>query len=150
MLQRLGRWLRTAGYDTEIINDGRKDYALVQQARSEDRLLLTCDQALAEYRDAEKYVVLLTMGSLDDLVYEVSQKCQIDWQFQPFTRCITCNASLEEADVTQRKLIPSDIKHEQISQVIYYCRACNKVYWDGGHVDRMRAQLEKWQKQYSK
>lgn len=147
MLQRLGRWLRTAGYDTEIINDGRKDYALLQQARKEDRLLLTCDKALADYRDADKHVILLTMGPLDELVQQVSQQCQIDWQFQPFTRCITCNSFLQEADPIQRNLIPSDVKQERISEIVYYCPNCNQVYWDGGHVGRMRAQLQQWQLQ---
>jgi len=142
MLQRLGRWLRIAGYDTEIISDGRDDYEVLKLARKEDRVLLTCDRALTEYRDAKKNVVLLETGSLDELARQVSQKSQVNWQFQPFTRCLTCNTVLKEADDSQRKTIPDDVKQE--FRGVYYCPACNKVYWDGGHVQRMRTQLEKW------
>ena len=147
MLQRFGRWLRTAGYDTKIVNDGRDDHEILKLARKEDRILLTCDRALTEYRDADKVVVLLETGSLDELAKQVSQKCQVNWQFQPFTRCTTCNTTLKEADDIQRKTIPDDVKQD--FGVVYYCPSCNKVYWDGGHVQRMRTQLEKWHQQYT-
>lgn len=149
MLQRFGRWLRAAGYDTEIINDGRGDYDVLKQARKENRILLTCDQALTKYRGADKNVVLLETGSLDELVEQVSQKYQLDWQYQPLTRCMTCNSLLKEADEEQRKSIPADIKLNKNSHDVYYCPRCNKVYWDGDHVKRMHAQLEQWQAAYN-
>lgn len=149
MLQRLGRWLRTAGYDTEIISDGRRDYELLKQARKEGRLLLTCDKALSEYRDAQKHVVVLNMGTLNDFVAQLSEHCHINWQYQPFSRCINCNSELQEANSEQRNLIPHEVPPEQVSELVYYCAQCNKVYWDGGHVERMRLQLEKWQTQFS-
>lgn len=142
MLQRLGRWLRTAGYDTEIISDGRDDFDILKLTRKKDRVLLTCDRALTEYRGAEKNVVLLETGSLDELAKQVSQKCQVNWQFHPFTRCLTCNTVLKAADDIQRKTIPDDVKQDFGD--VFYCPSCNKVYWDGGHVQRMRTQLEKW------
>jgi len=147
MLQRLGRWLRTAGYDTEIINDGRHDYELIQQARKENRLLLSCDQALSEYRGADKVVVILESGSLDELVNQITDKCQVNWKMYPFSRCISCNTLLNEATARQRENLPVDIKkrfHE-----IFYCSKCNKVYWDGGHVQRMCEQLEDWSRIYN-
>lgn len=147
MLQRLGRWLRTAGYDTEIINDGRDDYDVLKLARKENRILLTCDYALTEYRDADKHVVLLEPGSLDEFVKQVSQKCLVNWQFKPFSRCITCNTKLNEANEEQRNTIPDDVKQD--SEVVYYCSSCNKVYWDGGHTQRMREQLNQWQAAYN-
>lgn len=142
MLQRLGRWLRTAGYDTEIISDGRDDYVIFKLTRKENRQLLTCDRALTKYRDAAKHVVYLEPGSLDELADQVSQKCQVNWLFRPFTRCRTCNTPLKKADKEQHKIIPDDIK--QISKDAYYCPSCHKVYWSGGHVQRMRSQLERW------
>ena len=147
MLQRLGRWLRTAGYDTEIVTDGRDDYEILKQARMENRILLTCDQALTEYRGADEHVVLLETGSFDELAKQVSQECQVNWQFQPFTRCMSCNTALQEADEIQRKTIPDDVKQNR--NEVYYCPSCNKVYWDGGHVQRMRAQLEQWHQLYN-
>lgn len=41
MLQRLGPWLRAAGYDTRIATHAEADYYLLRQAIDEGRLLLT-------------------------------------------------------------------------------------------------------------
>jgi uncharacterized protein with PIN domain len=58
MLKGIGRWLRAAGYDTAIAQDGVADEGLLAQARVENRVLLTCDRALAA-RSAPGAVVLL-------------------------------------------------------------------------------------------
>ena len=50
MLIRLGRWLRAAGYDTEIAADAIADRLLLDHAIREGRLLLTRDRKLAEHR----------------------------------------------------------------------------------------------------
>jgi uncharacterized protein with PIN domain len=47
MLARLGRWLRAAGHDTAIAEPGSTDRHLLHLARTEGRLLLTCDAHLA-------------------------------------------------------------------------------------------------------
>jgi len=149
MLQRFGSWLRAAGYDTKIISDGRNDYDVIKLARKENRILLTCDRALTQYRDAEKNVVLLTSGSLDELAKQTSQKCHVNWKLHPFSRCLTCNSDLIEASEAQRKTLPSDIVQSENSHDIYYCANCNKIYWDGDHARRMREQLEKWNAAYT-
>lgn len=147
MLQRLGRWLRTAGYDTAIISDSRNDYEILKQARKENRCLLTCDHDLAEFRDADKHVILLESNSLESLAEQVSKKCNVNWLYKPFSRCIACNTLLEKADERQQKEIPPDISVS--SNDVYYCPECNQVYWDGGHVERMRKQLDKWSSEFS-
>ena len=52
MLQRLGRWLRAAGYDTLIARNAESDYELLRQALDEGRLLITRDRELAKHRRA--------------------------------------------------------------------------------------------------
>ena len=47
MWQGLGRWLRAAGYDTLIIDEGRSDQTLVDLAQRIKRVLLTRDRAMA-------------------------------------------------------------------------------------------------------
>lgn len=147
MLQRLGRWLRTAGYDAEIVNDGRHDYELIQQARKENRLFLSCDQALSEYRGADKVVVILDAGTLDELVKQTTDKCQVNWKMLPFSRCLSCNTLLNEATAGQRENMAVD-KNTSLDE-IYYCSSCNKIYWEGEHVLRMREQLDNWSHEYN-
>ena len=147
MLQRLGRWLITAGYDTEIVRDSENDYEVLQQARAEDRVLLTCDHDLVQYRNADEHVVLLESGSIDELAEQVTSKCNLNWHFKPFSRCLKCNLELTLATVEQKANVPLDIRPE--SSDVYYCPGCKQVFWDGGHVRRMRAQLDKWYKAYN-
>src|SRR6266576_33679 len=58
MLARLGRWLRAAGYDTEIAAGGVPDRALVARCAGEGRVLLTRDRHLAEIAAARGVPVL--------------------------------------------------------------------------------------------
>jgi len=146
MLQRFGRWLRAAGYDTEIISDGRNDFDVIKLARKERRLLLSCDRALTHYRGAEKTVVLLESGSLDDYAEQLNHKYKINWLLNPFSRCLTCNTPLKHANANQRETIPEKLKHDNDEADVRYCSSCNKVYWQGDHVQHMQEQLEKWHK----
>lgn len=147
MLQRLGRWLRAAGYDTLIEHDGREDYQLLKQAVAEQRLLLTCDQKLTEYRSAKGTVILLNGDDQEQLARQLSDACQLDWLFKPFSRCMVCNTELRDATAEERNASPADVSSND--QAVYYCPGCKKVYWDGSHVQRMRQQLEKWHQQYN-
>ena len=146
MLQRLGRWLRAAGYDTEIENNGRDDYQLLQQALAQHRYLLSCDEALAQQRRASGTVLLLDNTSLEKTVESLAQYISVDWQYRPFTRCMVCNTPLQLAQVHQLSRVPGDTQQ----QTVYYCSQCNKVYWDGSHVRRMREQLAQWHDRYTK
>lgn len=143
MFQRLGSWLRAAGYDTFIEQDGRADYELLQQALKEDRLLITRDKKLLEHRRAPGTVVLIECDGLEDCAQDLSRKLPLDWLHQPFTRCMVCNTLLRVASDEQTSTLPEKIQSQ--IDVPVYCSVCNKVYWDGGHVERMRERLEKWQ-----
>jgi len=143
MLQRLGSWLRAAGYDTVIARDGRDDYALLRQAIAEDRLLITRDRELARHRRAPGRVILLECENLDDCIRELGERLDIDWLHRPFQRCLVCNTELVPADEAARARIPAGARAH--ADEAWYCPVCRKVYWEGSHVDRMRRRLEAWQ-----
>lgn len=143
MLQRLGNWLRAAGYDTEIETDSRDDYALLKQAIAEQRKLITRDSKLLEYRRAPGHVVYLDCNRLEECVASLTRQLAIDWQYRPFSRCLVCNTELVSADPEQRQRIPDDAR-ERTAQPLY-CPKCNKVYWEGSHIRRMRKKLQHWQ-----
>lgn len=140
MLQRLGRWLRAAGYDTAIATAGADDRELVAQALSENRLLLTRDRHMALFRNGRGHVVLLEHNSLPDEVAELSARFAINWQLRPFTRCLECNTLLIPATAAQREQLPEGALN--VSDVVLYCPRCGKLYWVGSHARRMRHTLE--------
>lgn len=143
MLQRLGSWLRAAGYDTLIETDGRHDYALLKQALAEHRYLITRDRKLAEYRRAPGTVILLECENLEDCIDALGRQLDIDWLHRPFQRCLVCNTELQSADPAALDTIPHHSRKH--IDAAFYCPSCKKVYWEGGHVDRMRHRLEAWQ-----
>lgn len=140
MLHRLGRWLRAAGYDTAIAEVGAPDGELLHQALNEGRMLLTRDRHLAHTGESSGKVLLLQQNTLNDLVAELTGRCDIDWLLSPFSRCLECNTPLVPADDAQRKHLPEGAL--SISSEARYCPCCDKLYWEGSHVRRMRHTLE--------
>ncbi len=140
MLQRLGRWLRAAGYDTAIATAGQDDRELVQQANNENRLLLTRDRHMAQFRNGRGLIMLLKANSLTSEVADISERFAINWLLRPFTRCLECNTPLIPATSEQRMQLPEGALN--ISDIVLYCPRCDKLYWEGSHVRRMRHTLQ--------
>lgn len=140
MLQRLGKWLRSAGYDTEIACDAQTDYYLLRRTIDEQRLLLTRDKELSRHRRAKEHVLLLSSDKLDEQINQLDSRLHINWLFDPFSRCLNCNTLLNDADPSQIHTAPAS----QQDNALYYCPQCQQIYWDGSHVQRMRRQLARW------
>lgn len=140
MLQGLGRWLRAAGYDALIAESGTPDRQLVEQAQHSHRLLITRDRKLLEIKNADKNTILLNANSVPDCLQELTEKLRIDWNHAPFSRCMLCNTPLQKSNKEQRQKAPEDIQNNHT--VMLYCPQCDKVYWNGGHVNRMRRKLD--------
>lgn len=140
MLGRLARWLRVLGYDTWY-DIGVADPVLVQVAADEDRLLLTRDRhLLAELRPPRAHEVRQDdpLDQLHDLVLAL----QLAPPEALFTRCLLDNTAL----VTMTRdealpLLPEGVR--DLASAVRRCPACGRLYWDGSHVRRMRAALER-------
>ena len=141
MLKGLARWLRAAGYDTEIANDGEPDRKLIERARSSGRLLLTRDSKLMEFRNAADTVRLLQCKGIDDCARTLKSVTSINWLYRPFSRCLLCNTTLINIKTDLNVSVPDDVRDSPLFQ----CTDCKRIYWSGGHVTRMRKQLESWE-----
>lgn len=139
MLFRLGRWLRAAGYDVVIAEPGESDRVLFERARKEHRLFVTRDRKLQEFRDATGVVVVLYENELMDSIRELSERLSINWLLKPFSRCMVCNTPLVPATEAQYRELPEDVKEQ--SEHALYCPSCEQLFWEGGHVKRMRETL---------
>lgn len=147
MLQRLGSWLRAAGYDTLIAKDAEDDYRLLRQAIDEGRLLITRDRELARHRRAKGTVILLEADGLEACAEVLSKQVNIDWLHAPFSRCMNCNTPLKNATPQQIRSLP--LKNKAHINAAFYCPECNQVFWDGSHVQRMRHHLTDWANSFS-
>lgn len=143
MLKGIGRWLRAAGYDVAIAEDGAHDDDLVARAGAERRLLLTCDRRLAARAGAGPAIAVLATESLDEAARELSARFGIDWLHAPFTRCLIDNTSLVPVATEDIPGLPPTAR--QGAGPIMRCPRCRRVFWPGSHVRRMRARLAQWQ-----
>ena len=143
MLARLARLLRAAGHDTALAAPAAPDAALVEQARAEDRWLVTRDRDLA--RLAGTRAILLRSEQLDDEAVELSKLMPIDWLAAPFTRCPVDNVVLDPASPKDLDQIPETAR--ALPGPFNRCPACGRLYWPGSHVKRMLAKLTWLQEQ---
>ena len=139
MLGRLARWLRLAGYDVTYVADLRtsaneQDSTLLDLAKVERRILLTCDQAL--HRRAKRAGVRSTLIESSDLIEQlaqVSKRLDEKIRIEPEnSRCPVCNGLLGLASPEKvRKKVPATVvrSHERF----WSCENCGKVYWKGKH-----------------
>lgn len=142
MLGRLARYLRAAGYDTELASNGAPDRDLVRLAADEGRYFLTCDRLILAHRAGNGLVCLLPHGNLDQLAKLVGERFHLDWLSRAFTRCLVDNTPLEPTQSHRHPHLPDDLAGREIM----HCPACQRVYWHGSHSRRMRQRLEEWQR----
>jgi len=143
MLGRLCRYLRAAGYDALLANNGRMDRELLQQCHTEGRYFLTQDQLVREHKASRDIALILPQDDIDQLAALLGAQFQLDWLSHAFTRCLVDNTPLQPADTESLASVPADaIRPDEPLSV---CPLCRRVYWRGSHYKRMRARLTRWQ-----
>lgn len=139
MLGRLARWLRALGFDTAY-ESGIADSELRARALAEGRLVLTRDWLLEEQARGEG-VLMISQDDPRSQLAEVLSTLGPPLPAHPFTRCTLCNVPLEGlATEAARPLVPA--RTLAAHRCFTRCPSCGRVYWEGGHVRRMRARLE--------
>ncbi|MGC2457716.1 MAG: Mut7-C RNAse domain-containing protein [Gallionellaceae bacterium] len=143
MLGRLCRYLRAAGYDALLAQNGASDAELLRQCHDQGRHFLTQDQLVREHKAARGMALILPHGNLDQLAALLGEHFQLDWLSHAFTRCLMDNTPLVAADKAASARVPLDAL--QPDEPLRTCPACGRVYWRGSHYKRMVAKLVAWQ-----
>ncbi len=143
MLGDLGRWLRVSGYDTEIITGSTSDKEIFHQAIVQRRILLTRDKEFLERKGAQRFVLVLHTKFLEEHVVFLNLKLNLNWLNAPLSRCLNCNIELEQAPTENIKKLKLEIQKEFVK--FLFCPECHKVYWEGGHAQRMKKRLQGWE-----
>jgi len=134
-LGRLAGYLRMLGFDT-LYGVDVGDQALVQRSRTEGRTLLTRDRALLMHRDLTHGCYIRSQNPKQQLSY-LLQRLDLYRLLQPFSRCIRCNGLLEP--VTKERIVERLPNHVRRTQSEFKrCSSCDRVYWPGGHYQRMQ------------
>ncbi len=139
-LGKLARYLRMAGFDTAYRNDADDD-ELIAQMVQEDRALLTRDRRLLMRKAVVKGYLVRSVRAADQLE-EVLRRFDLQAAIRPFTRCMHCNAGLEQVDKAEimDRLKPLTKRYyEDFSR----CAGCGRIYWRGSHRDRLDPKVRK-------
>ncbi|HEX9917279.1 MAG TPA: Mut7-C RNAse domain-containing protein [candidate division Zixibacteria bacterium] len=140
-LGKLAKLLRTLGYDTLFEKD-LDDYKLIRQSLEQNRVILTRDTKLARFKIAQNQLLITSDNPLEQLKQVIEY-----FELKPkkegfFSRCLLCNNILEEVEKDKAKdKIPPYVFKTQKDFVI--CNKCDKVFWKGTHIDKIRAKLRR-------
>ena len=133
MLGRLATWLRILGYDAEYARG--PDAALVEQARTEERILLTRDTGLVRRRALPPHLFVQS-DHVSEQLRQVVQALHLTPAEPGERRCPRCNVVVEprtKAEVFGR--VPDFVWSQHKS--FWGCPTCGRVYWAGTHRRRM-------------
>jgi uncharacterized protein with PIN domain len=130
----LARRLRLAGIDTAYANHASDD-ALLAQANTDRRILLTHDRALLRRR-------ALWLGGYVYGARPDDQFADVLGRFTPplapWTRCPICNGLLAAVPKAEaRPLVQPGTRRSY--QAFSRCASCGQVYWRGAHAKRLEA-----------
>ncbi len=144
-LGRLAAYLRMLGFDTWYGNHADDDQ-LAAVATAEGRILLTRDRGLLKRGVVRRGAYVRSDRPVEQLV-EVARRFGLVERWQPFGRCLRCNALLipvGREEVLHRLEPLTRIYYDDFRQ----CPGCGAVYWKGSHharmerlIDRVRASI---------
>ncbi|MBN1317449.1 MAG: Mut7-C ubiquitin/RNAse domain-containing protein [Anaerolineales bacterium] len=143
-LGKLAAYLRMLGFDTLYRND-YQDERLAELSSGQQRILLTRDRGLLK-RGIVIYGYCIRATDPEKQVVEVMRRFQLIGSIAPLSRCIRCNGLLkkvEKEDIVDR--LPQ--KTRQYYNEYIVCDDCNRVYWNGSHVQRMESFIERVKQQ---
>lgn len=139
MLKKLAKYLRALGFDTAF-NKFARDQELLRIIREQKRVILTRDQALYE-QAPEGYGCYLNSQQTGEQLRQLAERYPITLSESRFlTRCLECNTlvvKIPKASV-EEKVPPRVFEHHA---TFNYCPVCDRIYWHGGHVERLRDKL---------
>ena len=139
-LGKLTRNLRMLGFDVAYDPQG-EDRQLLDVMDRENRALLTRDQRLLMHAVVRTGYCPRSQDP-DEQTVEVIRRFNLRGLIAPFTRCLRCNALLQEttkADIIEELEPLTKIYYEQFRR----CTGCGQIYWLGSHFPKLQKRLEK-------
>ena len=135
----LTRNLRLFGFDVTY-RQNADDRQLLEVMARENRALLTRDRRLLMHAIVQNGYCPRSQNA-DEQTIEVIRRFNLSELIAPFTRCLRCNAPLEEAakaDVIDKLEPLTKIYYEQFSR----CPGCKQIYWSGSHFPKLQKRVE--------
>ena len=142
MLGKSAKYLRMLGYDT-IYPVPDEDEEILKIASNQNRIIITRSKNLFEKQTQHRRVILISTNRFQDNFKEIIKKLGIELDRNKlFSRCLECNNPIQNIAKTKvEDQLPPKVKEHFNKFTI--CHHCNKIYWKGGHTDRMLKKAKK-------
>ena len=135
----LTRNLRLLGFDVAYPKNA-DDRELLEVMAHENRALLTRDRRLLMHGVVQHGYCPRSQNT-DEQTIEVVRRFDLSKLVALFTRCLRCNALLEET--TKAEVID---KLEPLTKIYYdkfrRCPDCKQIYWSGSHFPKLQKRVE--------
>jgi len=138
-LGKLARNLRLLGFDVAYDHQAQ-DRQLLGVMESENRALLTRDRRLLMHAIVKAGYCPRSQNA-DEQTIEVIRRFDLFDSIAPFTRCLRCNAPLQEvakADVIEKLEPLTKTYYERFRR----CTGCGQIYWAGSHFSKLQKRLD--------
>ena len=138
-LGKLTRNLRLLGFDVAY-DPQAGDRQLLAVMERENRALLTRDRRLLMHAVVKTGYCPRSQDP-DEQTVEVIRRFDLIRLIAPFTRCLRCNAPLQEiakADIIEKLEPLTKIYYEQFRR----CTGCSQIYWAGSHFPKLQERLK--------
>jgi uncharacterized protein with PIN domain len=135
----LTRNLRLLGFDVAYPKNA-DDRQLLKVMARENRALLTRDRRLLMHGIVQHGYCPRSQNA-DEQTIEVVRRFDLSELIASFTRCLRCNAPLEEAakaDVIDKLEPLTKIYYDQFRR----CPGCKQIYWSGSHFPKLQERIE--------
>lgn len=144
MLGSVARKLRIFGFDTAYVAPTAADDEVLKLGVEQGRIILTADKEFFKRivsRDA-KGVLVKGSSDFDDLLHIFGKLGIKSASVALGSRCAACNGLLAGKKPSEVcNVVPEAVLARHGS--FYQCTTCGRVYWDGSHLQRLRALAEK-------
>jgi uncharacterized protein with PIN domain len=135
----LTRNLRLLGFDVAY-RQNADDLELLEVMSRENRALLTRDRRLLMHGIVQHGYWPRSQNA-DEQTIEVVRRFDLRELIAPFTRCLRCNAPLEEAskaDIIDKLEPLTKIHYDQFRR----CPDCKQIYWAGSHFPKLQKRID--------
>lgn len=137
MLGKLSRWMRILGFDVLFMKDN--DDIILETAEKEKRIILTKDTRMGSRKFKGK-IYFVEGEDWRTQLKEVLDRFSLWDKIEPFTRCPNCGTPLKIVRKDRVKyLVPSFIYDQK--ETFSFCKKCEKVFWEGTHMDDMEKKI---------
>ncbi len=138
MLKGLARWLRFLGFPTKIVP--RIEQLPEIRQEQPEAIFLTSSKKHLGLCSGPSF--LIRSHHVPEQLQELDREFQIFSQMDLLSLCSICNVPIRPVEKKAVKEKVPERVYQQFSR-FWVCPVCGRIYWEGGHIPRLKDKLRR-------